>query len=194
MVDNTMSGDTGGAKTFAEKLREEFEPSRLIPSVTAGLIVSIIVVIVSVSLATLIFSGDMEQYLPQGIGLMLFSGVLITAIIAIWSSYPGMVAYPQERVAPILAVVAAVVSRNMADTASTEEIFFTVVAAVTLASLASGVFLFALGTFKLGALIRFIPYPVIGGFLAGTGWLLVRGSLGVMMGKHLHMSDIPEFF
>ncbi len=31
---------------------------------------------------------------------------------------------------------------------------------------------------------------MIGGFLAGTGWLLVRGSIGVMTGIHLHASDL----
>ena len=30
--------------------------------------------------------------------------------------------------------------------------------------------------------MRFIPYPVIGGFLAGTGWLMFRGSFQVMTG------------
>ena len=32
----------------------------------------------------------------------------------------------------------------------------------------------------MAGLIRFIPYPVVGGFLAGTGWLLVQGAFGVV--------------
>ena len=36
-----------------------------------------------------------------------------------------------------------------------------------------------MGTRRRGDLIRFVPYPVVGGFLAGTGWLLVRGGLFV---------------
>ncbi len=36
-----------------------------------------------------------------------------------------------------------------------------------------GISLWMLGFFRLGRLVRYVPYPVIGGFLAGTGWLLV---------------------
>ena len=28
-------------------------------------------------------------------------------------------------------------------------------------------------------MIRFVPYPVVGGFLAGTGWLLLTGGIYV---------------
>jgi SulP family sulfate permease len=31
----------------------------------------------------------------------------------------------------------------------------------------------------LGGLVRFLPYPVMGGFLAGTGWLLITGGLSL---------------
>jgi SulP family sulfate permease len=40
----------------------------------------------------------------------------------------------------------------------------------------------SLGQFKLGNLIRFIPYPVIGGVLAGSGLLLTFGGISVMTG------------
>ena len=32
-----------------------------------------------------------------------------------------------------------------------------------------------------GGLVRFLPYPVMGGFLAGTGWLLTTGGIGMMV-------------
>jgi len=34
------------------------------------------------------------------------------------------------------------------------------------------------GHLRLGSLARFMPYPVIAGFLAATGYLLVMGGLG----------------
>ena len=58
----------------------------------------------------------------------------------------------------------------------------------------TGVFLLVLVTCKLGRLIRFIPYPVVGGFLAGTGWLLVKGSLGVMTDLPLSFSQLSILF
>ena len=39
--------------------------------------------------------------------------------------------------------------------------------------------------FRLGALVRFTPHPVMGGFLAGSGWLLLIGGIGLTTGVPL---------
>ncbi|MBC7482682.1 MAG: hypothetical protein H7337_12460, partial [Rhizobacter sp.] len=46
-------------------------------------------------------------------------------------------------------------------------------------------FLFALGHFRMGRLVRFMPYPVVGGTLAGTGWLMTAGAIGMMTDQPL---------
>ena len=43
------------------------------------------------------------------------------------------------------------------------------------------------GRFRLGNLVRFVPYPVVGGFLAGTGWLLFKGGIYVASGVEVHL-------
>ena len=131
--------------SLKEQLLLELEPSRLISNLTAGLVVSIVVVIVAVSLGTLIFAGELAPYLSTGLGIMLFSGVLITAMISLFSSYPGMVAYPQERVAPILAIIASLIVAELSGAVSPDDVFYTVVAALIVASLVNGIFLSALG-------------------------------------------------
>jgi len=67
----------------------------------------------------------------------------------------------------------------------------TILAAIILTSLATGAVFLALGQFRLGSLIRFIPYPVIGGFIAGTGWLLVSNSVRMMTGIPLGFRGLP---
>ena len=42
-----------------------------------------------------------------------------------------------------------------------------------------GILFLVIGRFRLGGLIRFVPYPVVGGFLAGTGWLLGKVMFAV---------------
>lgn len=37
-----------------------------------------------------------------------------------------------------------------------------------------------LGVFRLAGLVRFLPYPVAGGFGSGTGWLLFVGGISTM--------------
>ena len=47
---------------------------------------------------------------------------------------------------------------------------------MNLAAFTAGVVFYGLGAFRLGGLMRFIPYPVIGGFLAGSGLLILVGA------------------
>ena len=53
------------------------------------------------------------------------------------------------------------------------------------------VFFVVLGTFRLGTMVRYVPYPVIGGFLAGTGLLLIDGAVNVMAGNAISASTLP---
>ena len=54
--------------------------------------------------------------------------------------------------------------------------FLTVIAATVGRTLATGLTFALLGVFKLGNLVRYVPYPVVGGFLGGTGWLLFKAA------------------
>ena len=47
----------------------------------------------------------------------------------------------------------------------------------------SGAIFLVLGMLRRGNLIRFVPYPVVGGFLAGAGWLLLKGGIYVASGE-----------
>ncbi|MEC4868334.1 MAG: SulP family inorganic anion transporter, partial [Jaaginema sp. PMC 1078.18] len=51
--------------------------------------------------------------------------------------------------------------------------------------------LWTLGRFKGGDAIRFIPYPVVGGFMAGTGWLLMDGFFQVTTSVSLTWGHLP---
>ena len=62
------------------------------------------------------------------------------------------------------------------------------IAATLVVTVLCGAVFFALGKFKLGNLVRFVPYPVVGGFLAGTGWLLLKGGIYVASGVLLEPS------
>ncbi len=157
----------------------------------AGAIVGIVVVIVAISFALLIFSGPLEDFAAKGIGLALYTAAVMAGLIALFSSLKGMVATPQDVPAAITALIAAAVAAALPAGAGGGEVFATVVAAIALTTLSTGAFFLALGFFKLGGLSRFIPYPVIGGFLAGTGWLLLKGSVGVLAGVSLSVENLP---
>lgn len=166
----------------------------LLASLSAGLVVAMIDIPLEVSVAALIFSGDLSSHVSSGIGLNLFGALVIGVVVALTSSFAGMVALPQESPAAVLALVAAAIAAGMPASATSGDTFLTVVVAISTTSILTGVFFLALGRCKLGALIRYIPYPVVGGFLAGAGWLLVSGAVGVMTDTSLGWSQFPSLF
>jgi SulP family sulfate permease len=65
---------------------------------------------------------------------------------------------------------------------------------IGLTSILMGLFFYILGKFKLGKLVRYIPFPVVGGFLAGTGWLIVEFSFSMMTDIDPTINNLSTFF
>jgi sulfate permease, SulP family len=160
---------------------------QVVTSITAGLVVGLIVIVFSISLASLIFSGELAPYLSRGIGLFLFGGLAMSIVLTFLGSLPGTGIGPQDGPAALIAVAAGGITASLAGAADPDSIFSTVVAAIIICSFVTGLTFFLIGQFKLGNLVRYIPFPVVGGFLAGTGWLLTRGAIEVMTGQTLSL-------
>lgn len=168
----------------------QFKTDRLLANVLAGLLVGSIGVVASISFAALIFTGDLTSYVSNGIGMALISGAVLGLVVAFTSSFPVSTCFPQDSTAAIVGLMASALSTSMAGAFSADSIYATVIVAITLSTLLAGLVFFALGWFKLGSVIRFIPYPVIGGFLAGSGWLLTIGSISVMSDTSVSPSNL----
>jgi SulP family sulfate permease len=186
-----VTAGASAADAAARRFREVLDPRRLVPAVIFGLVLGALEIVLAISLAALIFGGRLSAHLEAGIGLGLLSAVVVTVVVAFRSSLPTAVGSVQDSTAAVLAVIASGIA---AEVAAEEDRFLTVVIAIGLTTVATGAFLFALGSLRLGNLIRFMPYPVVGGFLAGTGWLLAKGSIGVLSGISVSLSTLGDIF
>jgi len=175
-----------------QELLQTIQPKQLLLGVIAGTITGLIGVIRAISYSTLIFSGILASYLGVGVGLTFFSTGIISFVTALVSSFPAMIATPLAAPTAITAALTHEIATDLQG-ASSAEILITVLAAIALSSLSTGLFLLILGRFKLGNKIRFIPYPVIGGFMAGTGWLLVLGSIQITTDISLSLANLSSF-
>jgi len=169
------------------------QPQFLISNITAGLIAGLLTLTYSVSYAALIFSGNLSPYLPLGISSALVGAVLLGSIVAASSSLPFIVAGPDGNAAAILALIATTLANQLSPEQPDATIAVTIWFALLLSTLLTGIFLWGLGRLHLGRFIRFIPYPVVGGFLAGVGLLLAQGAFKVMTGETLVFSNLPIF-
>jgi SulP family sulfate permease len=178
-----------------DMVRVSIQRRRLLPNLAAGLVIGILEVTEVTAFAALIFSGDLAAYVPRGIGLMLTGSVVVVVMTALFCSLPGVVAGLQDDVVAILALVSAAIVSQMPAWATPQTKFATAVVAIALSSLLTGVLFLSLGQLRLGNLMRFIPYPVIGGVLAGSGLLLTFGAISVMTGAPvslLHLLPIIQ--
>ena len=162
----------------------KFSAEGLLPAIVAGLLSGLVILFGAVSQAALVYSGPLEGGLSMGIGAALFAAAIIAGALALGSSLRGMVGFPQGVPIAMLALMASAIATSMGR-ATGAEMAVTVVAAVGLATALGGLAFWLLGHFRLGGLIRFIPFPVIAAFLAGSGWLLAHGSIELLLGENM---------
>ncbi|MGZ5296872.1 MAG: SulP family inorganic anion transporter [Actinomycetota bacterium] len=162
--------------------------SGMVASVTVGLVIGVVEGVLAISFAALVYGGYLAQFLSDGIGLFLVAAALTLAILAWRAGLRGVVGSVPDAVVAVLAVVATTTALDAFG--STNRAFITVIGATMVVTLLTGITFLVIGTFKLGNLIRFVPYPVVGGFLAGAGWLLLKGGISVASGVEVHLETI----
>ena len=101
------------APTLGAQLAAELKPDRLIPGLTAGLVTGMINIIVALSLAALIFSGDLSGYVSHAIGLIMLGGIVAVLVTGWLSSYSGSISATQDAPGAILAVLAVAIGRSL---------------------------------------------------------------------------------
>lgn len=160
------------------ELGADFAPSRLTTTISTGLVLALVNSLLALALASLIFSGPAAVSLPVGIGFVLTTSAVIGVILALGSSLPGMFGGIQDAPAAILGLSAASMVSVLAISGSVD----TVIVLMAGTSLATGILLLLMGYLGLGEIARFVPVPVIGGLLAGTGYLILVAGVDILGG------------
>ena len=126
-----------------------------------------------------IFGEHAPDYIPVALGFSCIAAVVVS-IVATFATRSGLLAYPQDSPVSIAALVAGAAAAAIATGDFVDpqrSVFLTTLLFLTVSTLLTGIAYWLLGRYNLGNVIRFIPYPVIGGFLASIGWLLLKLSL-----------------
>jgi len=175
-------------------MAENSKYSNILPSLIAGFVNGIIFVVSAMALGALIFTGELSSYLPQGIGILLFGSLIFALFSAVTASYPIIISAPQDIPIAILALMTTTIVATSGSGWSSQEQYEFIFVTIGLSSVLVGLFFYILGKFKLGKLVRFIPFPVVGGFLAGTGWLIVQFSFSMMTDVDPTINNLSTFF
>ncbi len=98
----------------------------------------------------------------------LYGAIFLGFFAAIFGGTPTQISGPTG---PMTVVSAATISLFLA--ASTDGTIESVMGAIIASFLLAGLLQILMGVFKIGSLIKFIPYPVISGFMSGIGVIII---------------------
>ena len=159
-------------------------PAKTVPALAAGFTSGLGLLVAQVAFGSFIFSGPLAAYSSQGVGLVLFGNFAACLVIALAGGYRGAIA----GLSPALVIVMALIGSTM--DAEGDTLFVTTAIALMIGAVATGVCCLLIGQFRLANLVRFIPWPVAGGFVAGIGGVVCLSAMS-LMDADTHWRAIP---
>ena len=169
------------------ELRTDLRGPKAFPALSAGITSGLNLLVAEIAFAAFIFSGTLAPFVSQGVGLVLFGNFAACLVIALFGGFRGAISGLSPAIVVVMALIASTVGTGG------ETGFVTVVAALVLSAVITGIGCFLLGHFRSANLVRFIPYPVAGGFVAGIGGAVCLAALS-QMGAELHWQRPASLF
>lgn len=170
-------------------LKKEFEktsnPAHI--SIMYGLINTIIVLPVLMSFGSIIYSDAFfRPYLPILVKLTVLSGAVHQLCFSTFSTLPFSVGQVQDAGLIFLSTIATnIVSYCKDQGCSDEQILATTLIGLSTFTAILGVGLIIIGRLRLASVIRRLPMPVVGGYLAFIGFFCGKSGLSLMSGVHV---------
>jgi SulP family sulfate permease len=161
--------------------------------VIGGSATSVLTVTFGLSYALLIFAGPLDPYLSYGVASTFISSAVLGSVIALGSSFPFAVAGPESSTAAMTGILASSLAERMIAADPTAPLLGPVLITLGLAAIVTGIVLCGFGVTRMGRAIRYVPYPVVGGFLGATGCLILLGAIRVITGHRLQFATLGQF-
>jgi SulP family sulfate permease len=168
-------------------------PDSIINDVFGGAAASVLTVAFGLSYSLLIFSGPLAPYLAYGVAATFISSAVLAAVIALGSSVPFAIAAPDSSTAAMTGILAAAFAERMISVNPSASLLAPTLITLGLAAFLTGLVMCAFGITRMGRAIRYVPYPVVGGFLGATGCLILLGAVRVITGHRLQFATLGEF-
>ena len=168
---------------------------RWLADLMAGLLSALVTLCYAVGYGSMIFSGSLAHFLPYGLPAILISCFVVALVIALTSSIRFAIAGPDSNTIAILVGLTTGVASDIHLHGGVDATILTsILASIALSSLLTGVLLYALGASRRGTMIQFLSFPVLGGFLAGAGYLILGGAFRMLTGVSLGWANLGKLF
>ena len=149
-------------------------------ALATGIFAGLMMVIMTVTYASLIFAGELSAFIDQGVAVGLTSVIVIGVFLTIFSSSKHLVVQIDDDTAPVFALLLTILATSLPTDLSAGALLANLLAALLIATVISGITLALFGIFKFGNFVQFLPYSVMGGYFAAVGWLLLLGAFTML--------------
>jgi sulfate permease, SulP family len=152
---------------------------------------SVVTVLGTVAFAAMMFSGPLANIVPLAFLAFLAGTALSGLMIGLLSRFYCNLSGAQDESAAILAIFAS----GLAGMGATDVrvAISTMFVIIVLSTASFGLVLLLLGALKWGKYTQLIPYPVVGGFLAGVGLMMLIATIQLLSGVTVSMESLPQF-
>lgn len=157
-----------------------------------GVIASVLTISFGLSYSVLIFTGPLASFLPYGIAATFIAASVAAAVIALGSSFSFAIGGPESSTAAVTAILSATLVEHIVAQSEPTALLGPVLITLSAATIMTGLVLCGLGITHMGRAIRYVPYPVIGGFLGATACLIVAGGVQVSTGFKLQIANLGK--
>jgi SulP family sulfate permease len=137
--------------------------------------------------ATVIFAGSLAQFMPLLVVILLVGWAVLGFFVAVSSEKRLHVVSLDEQAVVILASIASLMVAYMGEEMVAANGLATMLVVMSLSSLGVAFFFWVIGHYRLTRLLELMPYPVICGFMAGIGWLLLEAGVGIAMDQPISL-------
>jgi sulfate permease, SulP family len=160
----------------------------------AGTVAAIVLIANIVSFGALMFPGEFSAGIPVAVWSMLIGACICGVWIALATSLHPMATGIDSPTGTVLVSLSTLTaSPIVAAGGSPQTAVQTAMLLFTTATLLSGALLYLVGACRWGSYFRFVPFSVVGGFLAATGCFLITGGIRMIAGRALsvHLLVVP---
>ena len=161
--------------------------------VLGGGAASVLTVTFGLSYSLLIFAGPLSPYLSYGVAATFISSALLAGVIALGSSLPFAIGGAESSTAAMTGILASSLVERIQASDPTAPLLGPVLFTLGLSTVITGIVLCGFGVTRMGRAIRYVPYPVVGGFLGATGFLIVIGAIRVITNQRVQFATLGRF-
>jgi len=156
--------------------------------IVGGLCSSIMGLAYGLTFAHLIFAPPLAPWVAYGLAATFITMAVASLVMSATSKLPFVIAGPDGATAAVTAAMITGLMREFEQVGKPDDLLAPVMVLLAITTIATGAVLSIIGILRAGNAVRFIPYPVIGGFLAATGWLMTVGGIGMVAGRTVNFA------